>query len=114
MTELFVQIGMNSSRILDAEGSNEDLPNMSRAYTRIGNELVQFDKSHLRKASVVGGGGAVISTPADMAHFLKFMLSGGLVDGIQIIPTVSFGFTLLKYLANIVWFLNLEHISIFF
>ena len=89
MAELFAQIGMVSSRVLDAEGSNEDLPNMSRAYTYIGEEMVQFDKAHLRKASIIGGGGAVLTTPTDMAHFMKFMFNGGLVDGNQVVPKVS-------------------------
>jgi len=79
---------MASSRLVDAEGSHEDLPNMSHAYTRVNEEIVEFERSHLRRLSLIAAAGGVLSTASDMAKYVQFHMNGGQVDGVQIIPEV--------------------------
>jgi len=88
IAELLGQLGMASSRLVDAEGSHEDLPNMSHAYTRIGDEVVEFDRSHLRRLYWDSPAGGILSTASDMAKYIQFHMNGGRVDGVQVIPEV--------------------------
>jgi len=80
---------MSSSRVLDAEGSHEDLPNMSRAYTIVAGEIVEFERHHLRKFSAVGGAGGVLTTANDISNYIKLHLNKGKVNGKQVVREVS-------------------------
>jgi len=81
-------LGMVSSRLVDPEGGHEDLPNMSHAYTRKDEVVVEFERSHLRRLFLDAPAGGMLSTASDMAKYVQFHKNGGRVAGIQIVPEV--------------------------